>query len=300
MDPLHVFFCTNESYAVGALLGAVSMADKLDPNQKTIVHLLSQDLSDSTIEIFQSMLAESGKAIECSYTQVDLSIFKPIRAKQDTRDVRSFGLDTYTRLLIPSLFPDIDFGIYLDSDLLIQKDLSKLIRYRNTDVPLYAVPDIDSDSLIHPNDPLDCETFNIRPEAPYFNGGVLVMNLNLWERERFLEKCLEVNEKSYFKFADQSILNVLFADRWQAIDDSWNRLCFPYDWEYAFSRADKTYHFGGIVKPWFFPPCCAIGSVRKVWHYLNRFPESITKDCAFRKPYPLYFMKSQLQKWRRK
>ena len=299
MEPLHVFFCTNEQYAVGALLGAVSMADNLDPEQKTIVHLLSQELSDSTVEIFRSTLANSGKPIECKYPPVDLPPLETIQTKQDQPNVRSFALECYTRLLIPSLFPDVDFGIYLDSDLLIQKDLSELTRYQEEDTPLFAIPDIDSESLDHPNDPIDCEIFNIRSEAPYFNSGVMIMNLKLWDSDQFLERCLEVSEKSYFKYADQSILNVLFADQWKALDDSWNRICLPEDWEYAFTKADITYHYGGVVKPWFFPPAFAIGSVRKVWHYLNQFPESMTKNCAFRKPFPLFFIKSQLQKMKR-
>src|SRR4030095_8518005 len=57
------------------------------------------------------------------------------------KTTQSFSQAAYLRLLIPELLPDVDRAIYLDSDLVVERDLGELSEIEMGDVPALAVRD---------------------------------------------------------------------------------------------------------------------------------------------------------------
>ena len=103
-----------------------------------------------------------------------------------------------------------------------------------------------------------------KPEAAYFNAGVLLIDLAAWrvaDVSRRLLECLEEHRR-HVVFWDQYALNVVLAGRWGQLDLRWNQgsHVFHYPtWEQSpFDR--QTYeqvrrdpyivHFTTRAKPW--------------------------------------------------
>jgi lipopolysaccharide biosynthesis glycosyltransferase len=87
------------------------------------------------------------------------------------------------------------------------------------------------------------------PADPYFNSGLLLIDLDLW-RAMDIPSKLETLERSGTLsrlYNDQQILNYLFKNNWTQVDRGWNTL--------AVSRVlevmdPKAVHYTGVEKPW--------------------------------------------------
>ncbi|TWT47396.1 glycosyltransferase family 8 protein [Botrimarina hoheduenensis] len=187
----------------------------------------------------------------------------------------------YLRLLLPKILPtSIERVIYLDSDMLVRRDLSDLWAESQDDAPILAVQDIAAPwmnsevvadnyaqrfpYLAAAKPVANYEQLGIRPEAPYFNSGLLVMNLTQWREEQIAEQVMQclIDQHEHVLWWDQYALNVVLADRWRALDFRWNQgahvYAFP-SWRQspvgrdAFNqlRCDPwIVHFCSPEKPW--------------------------------------------------
>src|SRR5918911_1235750 len=134
----------------------------------------------------------------------------------------------YLRLLAPFLLPHHQRAIYLDADTMVLDELSTLWATPLEDYPVAAVRDY-----------LPCirdavtnwKELRLDPDAPYFNSGVLVMDLIHWRTEmlsqRVLNTCRENKDhllaQQKWPQYDQYGLNVVLHGRWKALDPMWNR-----------------------------------------------------------------------------
>jgi len=194
----------------------------------------------------------------------------------------------YFRLLAARLLPDtIEKVIYLDSDVLVQCDLTELW---NFDVEEHyclaavdiACPFVDAyeaqaklgtlkKSIPHlaaispiPN----WRQLNLDGSAPYFNSGVMVLNLDRWRRESIDQKLLTcLRENANFVWCwDQYALNVVFAGQWGQLPPRWNQGAHVFEFpdddhcpihpvEFSEMRDHPALiHFTTEFKPWNFQP----------------------------------------------
>jgi lipopolysaccharide biosynthesis glycosyltransferase len=171
----------------------------------------------------------------------------------------------YGRLLIPEVLPtQVRRVVYLDSDILVRRDLSPLFSMSLGGTSLGAVRDfVIADTATAPSGVRDRSN-----PRPYFNSGVLVFDVPEWRRTRLGTRALEyvTMEGQPLRFGDQDALNALVRD-WSALDDVWNaqvlkltlakRLIVTDRVEYrrqrSLFRSAAVYHFIG-PKPW--DPSC--------------------------------------------
>jgi lipopolysaccharide biosynthesis glycosyltransferase len=154
---------------------------------------------------------------------------------------------TYYRLLAPELLPSgMGKFIFLDADLLVRRDLSVLWDEPMDGLPCLAVQDIGApfvDSRIHIGTELagrgalvvECPIPNYKqlglsPSNPYFNGGVMVVDLALWRREHIARRMLDLlrTEHEHVLFWDQYALNVVLSGRWRPLSPLWNQNAIVY------------------------------------------------------------------------
>lgn len=169
----------------------------------------------------------------------------------------------YLRLLAPALLPEsVNAALYLDADTVVRDDISKLFALFDPAWKMQACRDtggwFGSKLFQLP----DLSRFRIGPEAPYFNSGVLLLNLKKWRQEKITGKVLafaEENPDCLF-LGDQNSLNiVLFGSigelpsEWNTqavhpklLDKSWD---IPYLPQPAPERA-RIYHYTSEFKPW--------------------------------------------------
>lgn len=171
----------------------------------------------------------------------------------------------YYRLFITELLPNsIDRVIYLDCDLVVNADLSKLWEADFNDAYILAVQDMWV-PYVSSIKGVPYQKLGISAGSKYFNSGVMVIDLQKWRADDMTTKAIEYL-KTYqhdIRAHDQDVLNGLFADRWGELDPSWNLTPAIIDlfssWqESPFSEAEyhqlidcpSIIHFATNRKPW--------------------------------------------------
>ena len=119
---------------------------------------------------------------------------------------REWTIATYYRLFIPELFPNYEKIIYLDTDILLLKDISSLYLTDLGQNYLAAAVDVAATSLTFYKDFM--KKFNLQGE--YFNDGVLVFNiqndLNLLPKSI---QCLRTHKEDLPALVDSEDFDVL-------------------------------------------------------------------------------------------
>ena len=172
-----------------------------------------------------------------------LTVIKPDDSQvRDLMTSHHISTTAYFRLLAAEILPrSLDRVIYLDSDLLIRDDLTELWN-RPLDenlglaVPDIACPFIDARRggpeiqrslpyLATLSPVRNWRQLGLNGAAPYFNSGLMVINLDLWRREHLAERllrCLRDNRQHIWCW-DQYALNVELAGRWEPLPMRWNQ-----------------------------------------------------------------------------
>ncbi len=155
---------------------------------------------------------------------------------------------TYYRLFIPNLYPQYKKALYLDSDIVVLGDVSRLYHTplgRNlvgaiTDEAVQNFPDL-CDYVV--------SRVGVKTSKHYFNAGVLLMNLRRL-REIDLEKVfLNLVDRVTFEVAqDQDYLNVICHDQVKYITACWDKMPFPNP--QVREKNIKLLHFNLDQKPW--------------------------------------------------
>ncbi len=194
----------------------------------------------------------------------------------------------YARLFAPRLLPaELGKVIYLDSDLLVLEDLAALWAEPMGDAACLAVPDLGcpwvdcaatlpnyarcreylSVHLAIPN----YRDVGMAPDAPYFNSGVMVMNLDHWRAADITQGALDIlsRNRQHVMFADQYALNVVLYQRWRPLSLSWNQgsHIFRYPtWQ------DSPFDLTSLSACRFEPRIVHFTSGAKPWLYGNAHP----------------------------
>ncbi|MGA8494299.1 MAG: glycosyltransferase family 8 protein [Xanthobacteraceae bacterium] len=151
---------------------------------------------------------------------------------------------TYAKLLLARILPSaIERVIYLDCDTIILTDISELWRLTKETSVLAACPDrhINSTMSDHKRE------IGMPPSVPYFNAGVLVMNLAAWREGKIITNISEAAKQiPECRFYDQDPLNRALADQMTELPAKWNVQVN----DAAMISDVGIVHFSGKQKPW--------------------------------------------------
>lgn len=155
----------------------------------------------------------------------------------------------YARLALTKVLPaNIDRIIYLDTDLLVRWPIELLYAKDLFGAPLGAVKE-----ALFPFIPLrkdmrqNADIFD--GAEPYFNSGVLLIDLNAWRDVDFGKEiaALASNGTLSRLYYDQDLLNLIFKGRWTPLEWRWNVI----DAHAAHEALDPAIlHFTYATKPW--------------------------------------------------
>ena len=149
-----------------------------------------------------------------------------ISSVDDLRVVGHVTQAAFLRLLIPKYLPrEVSKAIYLDCDLIVENSISTLW----DEVCLDGVSHAATQDLSVPyvSDPRGVQLYEERglsPDAPYFNSGVLVMNLEWWREHEVPKRVFDYvrSRSESMVFNDQDALNYVLAENWKPLDRRWN------------------------------------------------------------------------------
>ncbi|WP_407371183.1 glycosyltransferase family 8 protein [Carnobacterium sp.] len=248
------------------LIPIVSAADNnyapyLSVTLKTILDNLSSDYDVAFYIIDDHITSESKEKLEKSisnhtatidYLEVDSELYANVMESDHITQT------AYYRISLPDLLEDKHYEkvLYIDSDVLVMDDISKLYETDIGDKVVGAVID-PGQALAHPR-------LGIETKDYYFNSGLLLMDLTNWRKAKITEKTLTFLEKQKDKiiYHDQDALNGTLYEKWYALHPKWNAqtsLVFerhqpPNDFYVkAYKEAvdqPSIVHFTGHDKPW--------------------------------------------------
>ena len=154
-------------------------------------------------------------------------------------------------------FVQEDKALYLDCDLVVTKNLDNLFETDLQDYPLAAVRDYGG---------------RVYYGREIFNAGVLLINNRLWKQENMSQRLIDLTNEWHDKVdqADQSILNMLFENRWIEMEFDNNHVVIHKQFTDYELPAGQDYpgiiHYLSHRKPWF---DLAAQSYRDVWWYYH-------------------------------
>jgi lipopolysaccharide biosynthesis glycosyltransferase len=172
---------------------------------------------------------------------------------------------TYARLLIGDLLPaSCRRVLWLDSDVVLIRDVGDLWRADTNGAVMCAVQDLvvpyaDSSLGIQRH-----STLGVSPDAPYFNAGVMLIDLSAWRAHHVGDRALTYlrTHWRHVTLWDQEGLNVALDGAWRPLDARWNVIASVagrsfFEAHHLDARAyaaavDDPWivHFAGTWKPW--------------------------------------------------
>ena len=140
-------------------------------------------------------------------------------------DHTAFPLTTYLRLFGPYVVPaHVKKILYLDVDMIVQKDISELYKTDIGDYLFAAVQDVCKVVSCDWGGVPNWKELGMNAESKYFNAGLLLVNTEKWRSLNITTKVLQAmyDNMKHVNFADQYGLNVALVDQWMELDPKWN------------------------------------------------------------------------------
>ena len=164
---------------------------------ETNISKYNKRLIDSLHDKFQNF--------EIEYLTIDRALIDDFANKLSTSG--HISADTYSRLFIPDLFPNMEKMIYLDVDLIAVGDVGELYDY---DLGKYALGAVAADYGVDKSQWF--QDMEMHGAHQYFNAGVLLMNPKELYNDKFLDKISKIANKygQYIVLGDQDLLNKCF------------------------------------------------------------------------------------------
>ena len=196
--------------------------------------------------------------------------------------------ETYYRFLIQDILPYYGKVLYLDSDLIIEGDVSELFELNLGDNLLAAAHDVDYMGNLNMHDgkrmEYTKEVLHMDNPFGYFQAGVLVLNTAEMRKLHSVEEWLEIASNPDYIYNDQDILNAHCQGRvkylgyeWNVMHDCGGRVSNVFSFApasafdaYNTSRSGpKIIHYAGFEKPWIMPEC---DFAEHYWKYARKTP----------------------------
>ncbi len=166
------------------------------------------------------------------------------------------GPVTYRRLRIPHVLPaDVHRVLYLDVDMFCTGPLDDLFQVHLGEHVIAAVRDpyvrrlCDMEGM-----PGLADGVVPDPQAPYFNGGMMVIDIGAWLAAEVTDRSLAYIRRysTQTRFLEQDALNAVLFGKWVQVDKRWNHARTERLESVAGGRLDEAriLHMIGPVKPW--------------------------------------------------
>ena len=258
--PIVIVSAGDRDFAMPMAMSLYSALSTLDPARSVFVYLIADGISASDQARCLAVVENAHHHATVEWVTPDASTFSSLPTSPwNTRA-------TYLRLLIPALVPKrFERVLYLDGDVIVARDLAPLWSVDMGDHPVLAVENF-SEPTLGTALPQVLHHIDAPPDTPYFNAGVLLMDMPRWRERMIAERALDFLHAhgDQVLFADQDALNAVLAGDWGQLDPSWNIQLLTLS-HYGHHRYDERerrerqnallsnpgiLHYTGPRKPW--------------------------------------------------
>ncbi len=247
MAEINVAITLDKNYLQHA---AVMLRSLIVNNPDNSIHLFAicdEQLSDEDWDKLAQVYKNTHVQVE--KVKIDKALFSGFKLSEHATAAN------YYRIEMADLVPaGIDKILYLDVDIIVNGKLEELY---NIDIDGYYVAAIE-DPLIP-----EKKKLGFSDTDPYFNSGVMLMNLKEWRKLDLGKKLRDfvINNEDKITFWDQDALNAVCKGHWKALAPKYNlqTLMFNFDKDaltytqreiQEAIRAPLIIHYTGRSKPW--------------------------------------------------
>lgn len=216
-----------------------------------------------------------GTRINIAFVEFNTSVLPDLPIKENDH----VSAATFLRIWLPNLFPKLDQLLFMDTDIIINGDISPLLNFEVLNKPLGAVVDVGMSARKK-------ASLGFPAGAPYFNAGVMVINLAYFRQNLLTDKISAFINKhpELCEFWDQDAINAIIKGNFDILDYRYNVQSGFYEESQTDPLALKAIenpliiHFTG-------------GGACKPWYYHNHHPHKdlyyfYLKNTSFRRYYP--------------
>lgn len=249
-ETISVAVAADESYSVALGVAIYTLLENLRAQSKVDLYVMAHDVRTETRRRLEKMWGER---------------VRPYWLSPDDEKVRTLVVgightaspSAYYRLFMGAILPaSLTKVIYLDVDVLVRGDVYDLWREEMNGNIVLAV----QDSCIQ----TDRTRGSTAKARPYFNSGVMVIDLSAWRRNGIEACCIKTarERRRFARYNEQNALNDCLSGRWGVLSPVWNRQStfdlFP-DWQSSpyeeeefqqIRRNPAIIHFTTATKPW--------------------------------------------------
>lgn len=218
-----VFFNTDNNYAVPTYITMFSMLHNYTGSSDIHAYILTgEDFSEKNILLLKSLSKR--------FDNFKIKIINIKRAYNDVAiHLKHLSKTALYRLMIPGIADSLtdnqmDNCIYLDSDLVVEGDISELF---NLDINGYYIAGVLD--RVQYCDTTHKDKIGIPSMDRYINSGVLLFNLNEINNSKGLKELLEkTGYRNDFPFADQDAINIVLYNRIKLLPLKYNVLAMNF------------------------------------------------------------------------
>ena len=263
--PVSLVLSANEYYVpyMGTLLESIKEHASADRTYDIVV--LHRDISQNSQAVLQRLMAPSNFSLRFFNTT---RLMREYESKLFLRG--HFRIETYFRLLMQDILPSYNKALYLDCDMVVNKDIAELFDVDVDGYLLAAVQDADTAGLYNGFEPqkknyMD-NIMKMKDPYSYFQAGTILFNLAEFRKHYTVDEMFEYATSYEWELLDQDVLNHFAEGHVKYLDMRWNVVM---DWNgirikeiiglaprrlykgYMDSRKDPyIVHYAGPDKPW--------------------------------------------------
>ena len=215
-------------------------------NRSIRFYLINSDFPNEWLKQLNKRLENfDSEIINCRVTSEQISRYKT-----------DISYTVFLRYFVADFVKE-DKALYLDCDLVVTKNLDDLFATDLQNYPLAAIRDFGGRAYFG---------------REIFNAGVLLVNNTLWKQENITQKLIDLTNEWHNKVdqADQSILNMLFENKWLELDFDYNHIVIHKQFtDYQIPEGQDypaIIHYLSHRKPW---KDLAAQTYRDVWWYYH-------------------------------
>ena len=269
---INIAFATNKNYAIHMVVAIASILSNNKSNRNICFYILHSELDSKDIQNIESV-----KKLATSF-KVQF-VFLNLGDKFSNYSLDGyFSKETMYRLLLADILTNIDKILYLDPDIVVIKDISKLYNENIDDFYIAGIKDLilfhllRSDGKVnYKNEKYYWEDYykhlglSMEQMYSYVQAGVLLINLKKIRQDKKIDEINSIIDKyKYLIFNDQDVINIVFKDNIKFLDGKWNftdprnQLLYGnliakeyLEWGSA-KKNPAIIHYTGKDKPWNF------------------------------------------------
>ncbi len=264
-----IFFSTDDNYIPFLDVAIASLIENASKCYRYRIIVLNTGLSKENVE---KVMQNQREGFTIDFIDISNSLES---IKSRFKNVYHFSIVTYYRLFIASLFPQYDKILYLDCDLVVLGDISKLYHTDLKGNILGAAPE----QFVQSTDEFRLyaeQALGLDPDD-YVNAGVLLIDLDAFRKHEIEKKFVRLITEYDFDLLDpdQAYLNYLCRGKILVLPNGWNKEPMPF----ACEGNKNIVHYALYKKPWQYDD---VMDGEYFWTYAKRSPfyEAILQQRA--------------------